>query len=60
MLGNTFTADRMHFTHGFEKLQQQVQTLLSQIRTTFSGIFIPFLEFTEHFAHFVQKITFLA
>ena len=30
LFGNTFTADRMHSRHGWDKLLQQVQTLLSQ------------------------------
>ena len=32
MFGNTFIADRMYSRHRWEKLPQQVQTLLSQTR----------------------------
>ena len=49
---NTFTADRMYSRHRWEKLLQQVQTLLSQKEKTFSPIFITFLGSTQNFAHF--------
>ena len=37
------------------ELPQQVQTLLSQKRKTFSEIFIAFLECTQNLAHFQKK-----
>ena len=53
--GNTLTADHMYSCHRWEKLQQQIQTLLSHKWRTFSGIFVAFLECTQNFAHFFKK-----
>ena len=55
MFGNRFTADRMYFPHRWEKLQQQVQKLLSHKRSIFSPILFAFLESTQNFTHFEQK-----
>ena len=50
-----FTADRMYSSHRWEKLQQQVQTFLSQKQRTFSLVSIALLESTQNFAHFENK-----
>ena len=55
-----FTSDSMYSRHRWEKLQQQVQTLLSQNKKTFSQIFIAFLQSTQTSAHFKKKISFIA
>ena len=55
LFGNTFTADHMYSCLRQEKLQQQVQTLLSQKRRIFSGTFIAFFECTQGFAPFEKK-----
>ena len=52
---NTFTADRMYSHHRWEKLLQQVQTLLSQKQKTFSAIFNAFLECSKFFCHFQKE-----
>ena len=55
IFGNTFTAGRMYSCHTWDKLQQQVQTLLSHKRRIFSAILFAFLESTQNFIHFEQK-----
>ena len=55
LFGYTFGADHMYSRQRWEKLTQQVQTLLSQKRGTFSEIFITFSESTQSFAHFEKK-----
>ena len=55
LFGNTLTADHMYSRHRQKKLQQQVQTRLSQKRRTFPGIFIAFSESTQNVAHFEKK-----
>ena len=60
LFGNMFTSDSMYSRHRWEKLQQQVQTLLSQNKRTFSQIFIAFLQSTQTSAHFKKKISFIA
>ena len=52
---NTLTPDDMYFRHRWEKLQQMVQTLLSQKRKTFFGISIAFFKATQNFADFENK-----
>ena len=52
---NTSISNHLYCLHRWEKLQQQVQALLSQKRKTFSGIFISFSESTQNFAHFEEK-----
>ena len=52
---NNLNADHMYSRHRCEKLPQQVQTLLSQKRRTFSEIFIMFSESTQSFAYFVKN-----
>ena len=55
LFSDTFTPDRMYSRHTWEKLRQQVRTLLSQKWRTFSGIFIAFFESTQSFPHFEKK-----
>ena len=55
LFGNRFTTDRMYSRHRWDKLQQQVETVLSQKRRTFSPIFVSFFECTQNFAHFEEK-----
>ena len=45
----------MYSRHRWEKLPQQLQTLLSQKQKTFSAIFIAFSESTEKISHFQKK-----
>ena len=45
----------MYYRHRWEKLDQQVQRLLSHKRRTFSLIFFAFLKSTQNFAHFENK-----
>ena len=55
LFGNTLSTDHMSSRHTSEKCGQQVQTLLSQKRRTFSRISITFLESTRNFSHFEKK-----
>ena len=55
LFGNTLTADHMYSSHRWGKLLQQLQTLLSQKRRQFPGIFMTFAGSTENFAHFEKK-----
>ena len=55
LFGDTFTAHRMYSPHSWEKLRQQVQTLLSQKWRAFSAIFFAFLESIQNFAHFENR-----
>ena len=52
---NTLTADHMYSCHIWEKLPQQVQTLLSLKPRTFSENFIAFFQSTQNFSHLEQK-----
>ena len=45
----------MYSRHTWEKLQQQVQTVLCQKQSTFSSFFIAFFSSTQNFAHFETK-----
>ena len=45
----------MYSPHRWDKLPEQVQMLLSQKETTFSRIFLRFLQCTQNFAHFYKK-----
>ena len=49
------TTDHIYSRYRWEKLQQKVQTLLSQKRSSFSSIFIAFSESTQNFDLFEQK-----
>ena len=55
LFGNRHTAGRMYSCQRWDKLPQQVQTLLSQKQRTFSRIFISLLESRKNFAHFEIK-----
>ena len=55
LFGNTLTADHMYSRHRLEKLPEQVQTLVSQKRRTFSSIFLVLSESIQNFAHFEIK-----
>ena len=45
----------MYSHHRWEKLRQQVQTLLSQKQRIFSRIFLTFSESRQNFAHLEKK-----
>ena len=51
----TLTADHMFSRHIWEKFAQQVQTLLSEKRKTFSQNFIAFFESEQNFGNFEIK-----
>ena len=55
VFGNMLTADHIYSFHRWEKLPEQVPTLLSEKQRTFSIIFIAFSESPENFAHFEIK-----
>ena len=44
LFANTLTADDKYSCHNMQNFLEQLQTLLSQKRKTFSGYFIPFLK----------------
>ena len=52
---NMFTAAHMYSRHRWEKVLQQVETLLSQKEKTFSPILLEFLEPTQNFADFQKE-----
>ena len=52
---NNLNADHMYSRHRCKKLPQQVQTLLSQKRRTFSAILSTFFNSTQKFSHFGKK-----
>ena len=45
LFANTLTADDKYSCRNMENFLQQLQTLLSQKRKTFSGLFIAFLKY---------------
>ena len=49
------TADDKYSCRNMQNFPQQLQTLLSQKRKTFSGFFIPFLKCAKNLEHF-EKI----
>ena len=49
------TADDKYSCRNMQNFLQQVQTLLSQKRQTFSGFFIRFLKFAYNLEHFEKK-----
>ena len=49
------TVDHMYSTHNWNKVLQQVQTLLTQQAKIFSQIFIAFLQLIENFACLESK-----
>ena len=57
---NTLTANHKHPDQDCENLQLPIQMQLSQKRKTFSWIFIPFVESTSNFKHFVERMIVIA
>ena len=55
LFGDTFTADHMDSRQGWEKLWQNVRTLLCQKHRTFSQTFMDYLESTQNFAQSEKK-----
>ena len=55
LFGNTLTADDLYSCHRSKIFLQQVQTLLSLKRKTFSQNFIAFLQSPQNSAHFEKK-----
>ena len=47
--------DHIYSRHRWERLPQQVRTVLSQKGRTFSQVFIAFSESAQDFAHFERK-----
>ena len=56
LFGNTLAACHMYSRQNWGKFLQHVKTLLSQKRKTFFLIFIAFLQSTQNFAHFENKV----
>ena len=52
---NTLTADVKDPVQVFENLLLPIQMHLSQKPKAFSLLFVPFLEYTSNFKHFVKK-----
>ena len=55
MFANTLTADDKYSWRNMLNFLQQVQTLLSQKRKTFSWYFIPFLKCAQNLEHLEKK-----
>ena len=55
LFGNILIVDRMLSRHRWQKLPQQVQTLLSQKWRTFSAMLSTFFNSTQKFSHFGKK-----
>ena len=55
LFGNMLTVHHIYSCHRLEKLLEQVETLLSEKRRTFSEIDIAFSESIQNFAHFEKK-----
>ena len=55
MFVNTLTADDKYSCRNMQNFLQQLQTLLSEKRRTFSGFFIPFLKCASNLEHFEKK-----
>ena len=55
LFGNILATDHICSGHRWEKLRQQVETVLSQKRNAFSLIFIAFSKSTQNFALFEKK-----
>ena len=49
------TADDKYSCRNMQNFVQQLQTLLSEKRKTFSGLFIPFLKCAWNLQHFEKK-----
>ena len=55
LFGNTLTADDKNPCRNMRKFLQQLQTLLSQKRKTFSAYFFVFLKYAWNLEHFEKK-----
>ena len=55
MFANTLTADDKYSCRKMHNFQQQLQTLLSEKRKTFSGFFIEILKYVWNLQHFEKK-----
>ena len=55
LLANTLTADDKYSCRNIQNFLQQLQTLLSEKRKTFSGLFIAFLKCAWNLEHFEKK-----
>ena len=55
LFGNTLTADDKYSCRNMQNFRQQLQTLLSEKRKTFSGFFIAFPKCAWNLEHFEKK-----
>ena len=55
MFANTLTADDKYSCHNMQNFLEQLQTLRSEKRKTFSGFFIAFLECEWNLEHFEKN-----
>ena len=55
LFANTLTADDKYSCRNMQNFLQQLQTLLSEKRKTFSGFFIDFLKCAWNLQHFEKK-----
>ena len=55
LFANTLTSDVKYSCHNTQNFQQQLQTLLSQKRKTFSAFFIAFLKCAWNLQYFEKK-----
>ena len=55
MFANTLTADDKYSCRNMQNFMQQIETLLSKKRKTFSGFFIAFLKCAWNLEHFEKK-----
>ena len=55
MFANTLTADDKYSFRNMQKIQQQLQTFLSEKLKTFSGFFIEILKCAWNLQHFEKK-----
>ena len=55
LFANTMTTDDKYSCRNIQNFLQQLQTLLSQKRKTFSRFFIPFLKCAKNLEHLEKK-----
>ena len=55
LFANTLTADHKYSCRNMQSFLQQLQTLLSEKRKTFSGYFVAFLKCAWNSEHFEKK-----
>ena len=55
LFANTLTADEEYSFRNMQNFQQQLQTVLSEKRKTFSGFFAAFLKCAWNLEHFEKK-----